>query len=72
MTASSPLAIVSGGKAVKPHHSLRSSEPTVLEAVGCDVLRTMVQARNDDDDDCIGSILEICHACCQEFVKFSL
>jgi len=41
-------------------------------AVGCDVLRTMVQARNDDDDDCIGSILEICHACCQEFVKFSL
>jgi len=42
-------------------HLLRGSEPTALEAVGCEwhYALSMVQARNDDDDDddCIGSTL---------------
>jgi len=39
-------------------HSLRGSEPTALEAVGWDYALLVMQARNDDDDDCIGSTLE--------------
>jgi len=38
-------------------HSLRGSEPTALEAVGCEwrYALLVMQARNDDDDDdCIG------------------
>jgi len=70
------LAIVSGGK-VPPvtMHSLRGSEPTALEADGCEwhYALLMVQARNhDDDDDCIGSTLGKLSCTCQEFVKFSL
>jgi len=45
-------------------HSLRGSEPTVLEAVDCEWRHVllMAEARNDDDDDdddddCIGSTL---------------
>ena len=42
-------------------HSLRGSEPTDLEAVGCEwrYALLVVQTRNDDDDDddCIGSTL---------------
>jgi len=40
-------------------HSLRGSEPTALEAVGCEwrYALLVVQARNDDDDDFIGSTL---------------
>ena len=43
-------------------HSLRGSEPTALEAVGCEWYYTLlvVQDSNDDDDDdddCIGSTL---------------
>jgi len=57
-------------------YSLCGSEPTALEVVCCEWRNALlvVQARNDDDGvDCIGStFLEDCHACCQEFVKFSL
>ena len=43
-------------------HSLRGSEPTDLEAIGCEwrCALLVVQPRNDDDDDdadCIGSTL---------------
>ena len=40
-------------------YSLRGSEPTALEAVDCEwrYALLVVQARNDDDDDCIGGTL---------------
>ena len=39
--------------------SLRGSEPTALEAAGCEWRYALLvaQARNDDDDDCIESTL---------------
>ena len=53
-------------------YSLRGSEPTALEAVGCEwrCALLVMQARtddddDDDDDDCIESSLHLenCHAC---------
>jgi len=60
---------------VKPTmHSLRGSEPTALEAIGCEwrYALLVMQPKMMMMMIALEVHLENCHACCQEFMKLKL